>query len=319
MAIKRSAPAQTGLLSPALQGVLFFCCGLFLLSGSDGVVKYLSDYFSPLMIAVFRFGVQTVMVVIIAFIKGIRLSSLWGELTPLQIFRASFLVLASLQFIVAFKYLPLTDVIAIFFIQPMILTGLSAVVLKEDVGPRRWAAVLFGFIGVLVIVRPGSGIFGIYALLPVGAATAFALYLMMTRKLSGQASVLGAQLAIGLTGTIVMVPALLVMMVLGLGEPPVLEARPDSWLAPSFFLVFLAAFALAGQGLLIMAFERASASLLAPLSYVEIISATLIGFFFFNEVPDAAVWLGVGILAASGIYLAHRERIAARANKVSSP
>ncbi|WP_102868440.1 DMT family transporter [Pseudovibrio exalbescens] len=319
MAIKRSAPAQTGLFSPGLQGVLFFCCGLFLLSGSDGVVKYLSDYFSPLMIAVFRFGVQTAMVVVIAFVKGIRLSNLWRELTPVQIFRASFLVLASLQFIVAFKYLPLTDVIAIFFIQPMILTGLSAVVLKEDVGPRRWAAVLFGFIGVLVIVRPGSGIFGIYALLPVGAATAFALYLMMTRKLSGQASVLGAQLAIGLTGTIVMVPALLVMMVLGLGEPPVLKARPDSWLVPSFFLVFLAAFALAGQGLLIMAFERASASLLAPLSYVEIISATLIGFFFFNEIPDTAVWLGVGILAASGIYLAHRERIAARANKISPP
>ncbi|MDX5592971.1 DMT family transporter [Pseudovibrio sp. SPO723] len=315
MAANQSHNQQAGHLNPSLEGVLLMLAGLFVLSVSDGMVKYLAQTFSPLTIAACRFSMQVLIVWAIASFKGSDLRGLIKEFSWPQVLRGVFLVLASLQIIVAFKVMPLTDVIAIFFIQPMVLTILSAVVLKEDVGPRRWIAVLMGFVGIMVIVRPGSGIFGAYALLPIGAATCFALYLMVTRKLSGQASLMGAQFVIGVTGSVIVIPLLILGSIFGITETPILSSAAgieELWL-PLTLLGLLAFVGMFGQGLIITAFERAPASLLAPLNYAEIISASLIGYVFFNEVPDAMVWLGVSILVASGIYLAHRERAAANA------
>ncbi len=305
-----SAPERAGTANSdnVLHGVLLMVCGVLILSSTDGVVKYLSGFFSPLMVSFFRFAVQLAIILAIAPFKKRSWLSLLKETTLPLFCRGLLLAIGSVFIVFGLKYLPLTEATAIFFVQPVILVILSCVILKERVGPKRWLAVLIGFAGVLVIIRPGTGVFQPASLLLLAAAFSFACYLMLTRKLSGQASQLAIQFVTSIAGSLFILPIVFYAWLTGFGGDLLITDQETSFTLPTILLCGLGATGLIAHVLLVKAFEKAPASVLAPINYVEILSAATIGYMIFNEVPDEFVWVGFGMLICSGLILANAQR-----------
>ncbi len=209
--------------------------------------------------------------------------------------RAAFLISATYTFFEALKYLPIADALAIFFVQPLVITALSPLVLGEKVGPRRWSAVAVGFVGTLIIIRPGMVSVNPGSLLALCAGTSLAIYFVMTRKIAGQSPALLTTLHTNLIGALLLAPVI-----------------PFVWLAPTpgqwAMLAGLGVIATFGHYLIVRAYDHAEASLLAPLAYTEMIVATAVGWYFFADLPDRWTILGVSILIASAIYISVRSR-----------
>lgn len=209
--------------------------------------------------------------------------------------RAALLIAATFLFFSALKYLPIADALAIFFVQPLILTAISPFVLGEKVGPRRWAAVAVGFAGTLIIIRPGFTDLNPGTLLALGAGACLAVYFAMTRRISGSAPAMVTTFHTSLMGTL-----LIALPVLLLWESP----TPAQWAL--LFLIGL--IATTGHYLIVRAYDHAEASLLAPLAYTEMIMATAAGWWFFGDFPDGWTFLGTAILIACATYISVRER-----------
>ncbi len=196
----------------------------------------------------------------------------------------------------ALQYLQLTVTGAIFFTVPILVALLSAPLLGESLDARRWAAILLGFAGVLVIVRPGSDAFHPAMLLATGNAVIYAVFNMMTRKLA----------AYDPPETIQFLPAVVACVVLTPFAIATWQSPPGwfEWLLLSLMGVFGGT----GHTLLALAHRYASASTLAPFMYQQILYAALFGYLVFGDVPDREVWIGAAIVIASGLYLFSRER-----------
>ena len=214
--------------------------------------------------------------------------------------RAALLILGTCFFFWALKFLPIADTLAIYFIQPILVTALSPLILKEHVGPHRWACVFFGFIGVLIIIRPGFQEFNIGMLLALGAGFCSAFYLLLTRSLTGSVNAMVTTFQTSAIGAI----ALSVAM-------PFMWTAPDvnQWL----MLVGIGFFAIVGHYFITLAYDMGEASLISPLGYLEMITAVLLGWYFFDNFPDGWTFVGVAILIASAIYISMRERLKAKA------
>ena len=214
--------------------------------------------------------------------------------------RASLLILATFCFFWSLKFLPIADALAIFFVQPLVVTALSPLVLREHVGPRRWAAVFIGFIGTLIIIRPGFDGLNPGALLALGAGTSLALYFLMTRRISGLNKAIVTTFHTNLLGAVI--TSALVPLV---------------WITPTamdwVLFVSLAAIANIGHYCIVRAYDHAEASLLAPLAYTEMITSVLMGYIFFGDFPDVWTFVGVAILISCAIYISMRERAVATA------
>lgn len=269
--------------------------------GMDAIAKYLADYLSPLMITWGRFAAQSILMIIALMITG-GLSALRTNKPYIHMFRGVLLAMATLCFFWALKYMPLAECIAVFFVQPMILTGLSALFLGETIGWHRRLAVVAGFIGALIIIRPGTSSFTVYYLLPLVAAVFYASYLAVTRAYAASDSSAIQITASGVGGVLFLSALLLVS-----------ESYPSSWAwtQPTFeqwgWLICIGVIATLAHTLIIMGMSRAPASVLAPFGYSEIIAATLLGWLVFEDWPNATTWLGVLIIIASGSYVAWRE------------
>ena len=213
------------------------------------------------------------------------------------------LAIATTFFFFSLLYLPLANAIAIFFVQPMLLTLLSALVLRESIGWHRRIAVATGFLGALLIIRPGSDAFTLASLLPLGAAVFFASYLALTRSVANIDHPLTMQFSSAASAAIVLTIALWLGDIAGLAmfQPRV----PD--LYQWTFLAAIGLIAAVGHLLVVIAVNRAPTSLLAPFGYIEIISATALGWWIFNDWPDVITWFGIGIVVASGLYVLLRE------------
>lgn len=270
----------------------------------DIIAKYLSTSLPPLEVTFGRFFFQFVICLVAALVSG-QLRALKSKRPGINFLRGLLLALASLFFFTAVKFMPVATAISIFFVEPMILTILAALILKEKFGLRRVGAIVVGLVGALLILRPSFAEVGPAALLPLGTATFFAFYLLLNRRYAGADSLLAVQFSAGLAGSVVLGSALLVGTLLG---------RSDfAFVAPSFdqlgLLAAIGAISFAGHGLVVMAFQRGEASLLAPFTYIEIVSATLFGYLVFRDFPDAMTWVGISLIVGSGLYIAHRERI----------
>ncbi|MFN4169866.1 MAG: DMT family transporter, partial [Pannonibacter phragmitetus] len=184
---------------------------------------------------------------------------------------------------------------------------LSAIFLKEQVGPRRWAAVVVGLIGAIMIIRPGFDAFGATALLPMVTACLFALYLLTTRILAGEDSMLSMQFTTSLGGGVTLAIAIAVIAAFGVETTGIVVAMPNS--IEMSLLFAIGAISFVSHGLIVKALALAPASVIAPFNYLEIVSATLFGFLVFGDFPDLMTWAGIALIVASGIYIAHRERI----------
>ncbi len=212
-----------------------------------------------------------------------------------QLARAILLFGATFLFFQALKYLPIADALAIFFVNPLVIVILSALALRERVGPRRWAAVALGFIGTLIIIRPGFVEVNPGTLYALGAGIALGSYFVMTRAMAGVADAMVLNFQTSAIGAGLMTLSL-----------------PFLWQSPSpaqwAMLAALGVIATLGHVLITKAYEHGEASLLAPLAFTEIIMATILGWWFFGDLPDRWTILGVAILIGSAIYISVRER-----------
>lgn len=274
--------------------------GFFLFSGVDTMGKFLTDTLHPVQITWFR---QTGLFLGVLVLIALRGRSVLRSANPkLQISRGVLAACSATLFIVAVGYVPLADAVAITFVAPFLVTLLGAAFLREPVGIRRWIAVSIGFLGALIIIRPGMGVVHPAAGLLLLAATAFALRQVLSRFLAGADS----------TQTTVAYTAIVAWVLLTL-------PLAFFWKTPTgqelLLLAGMAVFAALAETLIIVALDRAQAVAVAPVHYSLLLWGTLYGFFVFNQLPDRWTLCGALIIIASGLYTLNRERIAAQARQ----
>jgi len=218
--------------------------------------------------------------------------------------RGAIITVSMISFITTLKYMAVADAIAIFFVEPIILTILGGIFLKETIGWRRYTACGVGFFGAMLIIQPSFQEVGYVALLPVVSAFCIAIFVLMTRVLSHREDPWSMQFQMGIWGLLFC--AILLYLAQGTGsdvfDPVMPEGR--AWL----YLVGVGATAATSGILGVYAYRAAPASTLAPLQYFEIVSATIFAWLVFGDFPDAIKWLGIMIIMASGFYILWRER-----------
>ena len=279
--------------SDVSMGMLMMCVGVACLSINDAIAKQLTSGYSPLQVLFLR------NLIALPFAIGIALRMGGGRALrsyrPVaHLVRGMLWVAAAFLFFTSLRYLPLAEATALVFVAPLFITAISALVLREQVGWKRWLAVLTGFAGVLIAIRPGAASFQLVSLLPVATALFYALLMVSARWVDRRESVW--TLLLYLTGAGALLSAVLVPFV----WRPVPMA--DLWLFAA-----IALFGTAGMTLMTQAFRLAPAVVVAPLDYTALLWATLAGWLVWREIPDAPVFLGAAIIIASGIFTVWRE------------
>ncbi len=287
-------------------GALQICAGMLIIPFLDVFAKLLGITHGPFEITFWRFFMQTALMLPLVMVLR-----LWdvpaGTLIP-QAVRGLLLAMATVFFFSALQHLPMAEAIAIFFAQPIILTLLSVVLLGERLRARRISAILVGLAGTIIIVQPSVLVFGWAAILPLGSAVSMALYMVLTRHLADdvnpyQMQFLGSVAAMIVLGAVVLVGSLLSIPGASMS---MLTYQETGW------VIGMGVAATLGHAFIVLAAGKAPASLLAPFQSVEIIGATTLGYLVFGDIPANSTILGVGIIIASGLYLFHRENVAAR-------
>ncbi len=218
--------------------------------------------------------------------------------------RAAVLTLSMVSFVTTLQVMEVADAIAIFFVEPMMLTILSSIFLKETIGWRRYTACAVGFFGAMLIIQPSFAEVGFVALLPVVTALCIAVYVMITRVVSHSEDAWPMQFQTGIWGTVICL--ILLAIGQGTGSPIIDPVVPDG--TAMLHLLGVGVSAAATGILTIYAYRAAPASTLAPLQYFEIVSATIFGWLVFGNFPDLIKWVGIFIIIASGLYILWRER-----------
>ncbi|MGI9483006.1 MAG: DMT family transporter [Hyphomicrobiales bacterium] len=284
------------------RGLVLMVIAMLIVPGMDVITKFLSGTINGVQVGQARFGFQAAFLLpVIVLMRGPR--ALMPAIPKLNTARAVCMAGAVLLFFTSLKWLPVADAIAIFFVEPLILTVLSAVFLGEHVGWPRRIAVLAGFLGALIVVRPSYEVFGLVALLPLGAALFFAVYLMFTSKLSKSEDAMTMQFFSGVVGFLVL------SAVMVFGEAASIEILSFAWPTATewLWLTTLGAIATVLHLMIVHAFRAAPASVLAPFNYLEIVSATILGYLVFGDFPDQLKWLGITIIVSSGLFVFWRE------------
>ena len=268
----------------------------------DALAKYLTRDYHVVQIAWARYVFHAAFLFILVPRYGL-LRPFRSARPGFQLLRASLLMAVTLLFFIAIRFMPLADAAAISFVAPLIVTALAFFVLKERVGIRRWSAICGGFIGLLIVLRPGAGVMHWAAFIALAMATLNACYHLATRMLSGIDS---PQTTIFYTGTV---------GALGFSAlVPFFWTQPD---APGWgAMITLGAMGGFAHYLLIHAYDAAPASTLAPYSYSGIVWATVLGFVVFGDFPDLWTIVGAAIIVASGIYVFYREAYLRRTGKL---
>lgn len=296
-----------------LRGMAIMAGAMAILPTMDAIAKYMATFegMSPGQVTFYRFFFQLVCTLPILFAMfGTR--ALSAKRPWMNLLRGALHGAASLLFFVAVKYMPLADVFAIYFVEPFMLTALSALFLGDKVGWRRWMAIVVGFGGAMIVIQPSYEIFGLKALLPVFCAFLFSLYLFLNRAIGAADSPLTMQTMSGIGGTIFMAGAMFVGS--SLGNADFTPSLPASWLGLVLLLI-LGTISGYAHMLVVKAFRLAPLSLLAPFQYFEIISATVLGYALFGDFPNVSKWIGIAIIVASGLFIIWRERLQARSLK----
>ena len=259
----------------------------------DGMAKHLSTELPVLEVVWARYFFMVAISLPLIFIF-FRKHLLWPKNIQIQLSRSLFLFLSTIFFFYSISIISLTESLSLVFIYPILVTLLSATILKEKVGLRRWIAVVVGFIGVVILLRPGFNSISLASLAGLGTGICYSFYVITTRKLSSLDSPLLTLIFTGLVGAIII--SLIV---------------PFVWITPSYNqLIIMIGIALAGtlgHFFLILSFNLAEASKLAPFAYFEIVTNILIAYYFFGDFPDKWIWVGLIIIISSGVYITLRE------------
>ena len=259
----------------------------------DGFAKYLSSTLPVLQITWSRYFftiVITLPIMLVFFRKNLT----WTEQPKLQLIRGLLLFCANILFFYSISIISLAKALTLAFIAPLIVTALSPFLLGEKVGFRRWAAVVTGFIGSLIVIRPGFVELNLASIAALGTGVLYGFYLIITRKLHTSDNPLLTLLLTGIVGAV-------------LGS----IIMPTVWVSPTiteWYMMFaIGFFASLGHLFIILSLRYADASKLAPFGYFEIVTNIIIGYYFFNHFPDSWTFLGLFIIISSGIYILRRE------------
>jgi drug/metabolite transporter (DMT)-like permease len=261
----------------------------------DGFAKYLSSTLPVLQITWSRYFF-TVVIVLPIMLIFFRKNLTWTEQPKLQLIRGLLLFCANILFFYSISIISLAKALTLAFIAPLIVTTLSPILLGEKVGFRRWAAVIVGFIGSLIVIRPGFVEINLASVAALGTGVMYGFYLIVTRKLHNSDNPLLTLLLTGVVG------AILGSMIM-----------PTVWVQPTineWYMMFaIGFFASIGHLFLILSLRYADASKLAPFGYFEIVPNIIIGYFFFNHLPNQWHFIGLFIIISSGVYIFRREML----------
>ncbi len=259
----------------------------------DTIAKYLSAEISFFQITWARYFFTvfwTLPLMFFFFRKNLK----WSENPKLQILRGTTLLLANVCFFYSISVISMAKALTLAFVAPLVTTALSPIFLDEKVGIRRWSAVIVGFIGSLVVIRPGFIEFNLATIAALGTGCFYGVYLIITRKLHTIDNPLLTLLITGVVGLII--SSLFVPIVW-------INITQTQWL----WLALMGIFACLGHLLIIYSLRYADASKLAPFGYFEIITNIILGYYFFKDFPDLWTFVGLLIIISSGIYVFRRE------------
>ena len=259
----------------------------------DGFAKYLSSTLPVLQITWSRYFF-TIVITLPIMLFFFRKNLTWTEQPKLQLIRGLLLFCANILFFYSISIISLAKALTLAFIAPLIVTALSPFLLGEKVGYKRWAAVITGFIGSLIVIRPGFVELNLASIAALGTGVLYGFYLIVTRKLHDSDNPLLTLLLTGIVGAVL---GSLIM--------------PTVWVSPTiteWYMMFaIGFFASLGHLFIILSLRYADASKLAPFGYFEIVTSIIIGYYFFNHFPDSWTFLGLFIIISSGIYIFRRE------------
>ncbi len=260
----------------------------------DTIAKYLSSELSFFQITWARYFFTVLFTLPLMFFF-FRKNLTWSSQPKLQIFRGLTLFCANILFFYSISIISMAKALTLAFVAPLITTALSPFFLGEKVGFRRWSAVIIGFIGSLIVIRPGFIELNLASFAALGTGFFYGIYLVITRKLHSSDSPLLTLLLTGVVGSII--ASFLV---------------PVVWVNPTFnqwsLLALMGIFACLGHLFLILSLKYADASKLAPFGYFEIVTNIMLGYYFFSDFPHFWTWVGLMIIICSGVYISLRER-----------
>ncbi|MCL5776469.1 DMT family transporter [Limibaculum sp. FT325] len=281
-------------LRPETRGALGMVVATLFFVAMDAMAKDLADRVPPLQVVWARYTGQTAFLMLV-FAPRLR-SVLRTTNLRIQMLRSALLFGVTILYFTSLKYLDLAEAAALIQLAPLMIVGLAALVLREQVGPRRWTGVVLGLCGAVVILKPGVGVFQPAALLAVGSAFCLAWYQIATRMLGQADSIWTTMLYTTGFGTLCGALAL-----------PFVWVTPDAGTAMMLTVIGLVGFV--GHLCLVWALGQAPASQLAPFNYAGLVWAIAFGMILFAEVPQTTTLIGAGVIVGAGLYVWHRERV----------
>ncbi len=276
-----------------LTGIILMCAGVALLCVNDALAKGLMDHYSPIQIIFLRNSIALPFAALLA-IKMVGLGGLRSNRVGVHFMRTVIWIAATIMFFTSIHLMGLAEATALAFVAPLFITAISSVLIAR-VGWRRWVAVMVGFLGVLVIVRPGAATFEPVSLLPVATAFTYALLMLSARLLDPRESIWTLLFYLSFTSTLLSACAVWYFWT------PIRAEDIGLFIAIAFV-------GTSGMTLITQAFRVADAPTVAPFDYTALVWATGLGWFFWGETPDLLTFVGAAIITGSGIFIIFREK-----------
>lgn len=303
--------------SPALTGILFAIGGTLIFSVNDVSIKFLSGGYALHQVILIRAFVAMAFILFVISRSGRGFAQLVTGRPRMHLTRVVIVVISNVTYFVGLSSLPLADAVAVAYVSPIIITLLSIFFLGEKVGPRRWAAVIIGMLGVIVMLRPGAGVIQPAALLVLISAVMYASGNLLVRHMGGTESAMTLSFYVQ-AGFIVV--SLCMGLWVGDGhlatdnELWAFLFRPWIWPPIEDWPVFVATGLSVGIGgmMVTQAYRTTEAGLIAPFEYVGMPLAILWGLIVFGTFPDAISWVGIALICGSGLYVIWRETVRRR-------
>ena len=284
-------------------GMIIMALAMLIAPGMDVLAKLLTETASPGQVTLGRFLVQTLLLVPLVWLTG-----QWSPPRPGHALAGAFLAVALVAINAAFTVMPIVNAIAIFFVEPLVLTVLSVVFLGEKIGWRRVLAVVVGLIGAMIVIRPNWAAYGPTAVLPLITAFCFASYMLVTKVMATGPNKFALQFWSGFFALCF----LTIFTIVGDRAGIEIAALEVPALETLWFYLAMGGLAVLTHQMIVHALARADASLAAPMQYLEIVSATLFGWLVFSDFPDPLTWAGAAIIIGAGLYVFRRERLVDR-------
>jgi drug/metabolite transporter (DMT)-like permease len=294
-----------------LQGVLLMLAFCVIAPLLDVAAKLAAENGIPVgQVTAARFVVQTALMLPVILIMRLPLA-LDGRALGYTTLRALFLLVSTFAFVSGIQVMPIADALAIVFVEPFILLILGSFLFGDQVGPRRIAACAVGFVGALFVIQPSLAAFGLVALWPLATAFLFAFYMLVTRAISAWMHPVAMQFHTSWTGLLLCLPVM--FLADGSGITALDPIWPTGW---NWLWLFGVGFwAAVSHMCMTYALKFAPSATLAPLHYFEIVTAVILGYLIFGDFPNRLTWIGIAIIVSSGLYIIHRERLAAKAKR----